>query len=178
MARLKEKYYQEIRKELKKELKLDNIMEVPRLEKVVLNSGVGEASKDQKFLERAREEIAIIAGQRPIIRKAKKSIASFKIRQGMPVGLQVTLRNYRMYEFIDRFISIVLPRIRDFKGLSRKKFDGSGNYTYSLQDQLVFQEIKFDNVKENRGMSITFVTSAESDEAGELLLKKFGLPIV
>jgi len=178
MARLKDKYYQEIRKELMKELKLENIMEVPRMEKVVLNSGVGEASKDKKFLDRAMEEIAMIAGQRPIVRQAKKSIASFKIRKGMPVGLQVTLRNYRMYEFIDRFISIVLPRIRDFKGLARKKFDGAGNYTYALQDQLVFPEMKFDDVKENRGMSITFVTSAETDEAAELLLKKFGLPIV
>lgn len=178
MARLKEKFNKQIKHELKEELKLDNIMQVPRLEKIVLNSGVGEASKDEKFLDRASKELAKISGQQPIIRKAKKSIASFKIREGMPIGIQVTLRNLRMYEFLDRFISIVLPRIRDFKGLPNKQFDGTGNYTWALEDQLVFPEIKFDSVKENRGMSITFVTTATSNKTGELLLKKFGLPIV
>ena len=178
MARLKEKYLKEWKEEIKKELKLKNTMQIPRLEKIVLNTGIGEASKDKKFLERAAQEIAIISGQKPIVRNAKKSIASFKIREGMSIGLKVTLRGKRMYEFLDRMISIVLPRVKDFRGLPTKKFDGSGNYTFALTDQLVFPEIKFDQVKENRGMSITLVTNATDNKSAELLLKKFGLPIV
>jgi large subunit ribosomal protein L5 len=178
MARLKERYLKEWKEELKKELKLKNTMQIPRLEKIVLNTGIGEASKDKKFLERAAQEISTISGQKPIVRHAKKSIASFKIREGMSIGLKVTLRGKRMYEFLDRIVSIVLPRIKDFRGLTRKKFDGSGNFTFALTDQLVFPEIKFDQVKENRGMSITLVTSATDNKSAELLLKKFGLPIV
>lgn len=177
MSRLLDKYNNEIKDELKKELKLKNIMMVPRLEKVVINSGVGEAIQNIKILDKAVDELSIITGQKPVIRKAKKSIASFRLREGMPIGASVTLRGRRMYEFFDRLVSVVIPRIKDFRGLSPKSFDGRGNYTFALKDQLVFPEIDYNKVDRNLGMSITFVTSAKNNENARELLKKLGLPL-
>lgn len=176
MARLYEKYKNELRLKLKEELNLKNIMMVPKLEKIVINSGVGEATQNIKILDKVVEELATISGQKPAIRRAKKSIASFRVREGMPVGATVTLRGKRMYEFLDRFISIVIPRIKDFRGLSSKSFDGKGNYTMAIKDQLVFPEIDYNKVDRTKGMQITFVTSAETNEHGLALLKHLGMP--
>ena len=177
MARIMEKYNKELRKQIKDELKLKNIMIVPRLEKIVINSGVGEATRNKKVLDSTMDEITIISGQKPSIRRARKSIASFRLREGMPIGVKVTLRNKRMYEFFDRLITIVIPRMKDFRGLSNRSFDGSGNFTMAIKDQLVFPEIKYDKVDQTRGMSITFVTTARKDSDSLVLLKKLGLPI-
>ncbi len=176
MARLYDKYKNEIRNKLKEELKLKNIMMVPELEKIVINSGVGEATQNIKVLDKVIEELATISGQKPAIRRAKKSIASFRVREGMPVGASVTLRGKRMYEFLDRFISIVIPRIKDFRGLSSRSFDGKGNYTMAIKDQLVFPEIDYNKVDRTKGMQITFVTSATTNEHGLALLKHLGMP--
>jgi len=177
MSRLQEKYNKEIRSGLKKDLKLKNIMMVPRLEKIVVNAGVGEAIQNIKILDKAVEELSIITGQKPVIRKARKSIASFRLREGMPIGASVTMRGIRMYEFFDRLVSVVIPRIKDFRGLSPSSFDGRGNYTFALKDQLIFPEINYNKVDRNLGMSVTLVTSAKTDsEAGELL-KRMGLPL-
>jgi len=176
MARLYEKYKNELKLKLKEELNLRNIMMVPKLEKIVINSGVGEATQNIKILDKVVEELATISGQKPAIRRAKKSIASFRVREGMPVGATVTLRGKRMYEFLDRFISIVIPRIKDFRGLSSKSFDGKGNYTMAIKDQLVFPEIDYNKVDRTKGMQITFVTSAETNEHGLALLKHLGMP--
>ncbi|MGY2753591.1 large subunit ribosomal protein L5 [Thermostichus sp. MS-CIW-21] len=161
---------------LQKELGYTNIHQVPRLEKIVINRGLGDASQNAKALESSIAEISAITGQRPVITRAKKAIASFKIRKGMPVGLMVTLRRERMYAFLDRLINIALPRIRDFRGVSPKSFDGRGNYTLGIREQLIFPEINYDSVNQIRGMDISIVTTAETDEEGRALLKEFGMP--
>jgi large subunit ribosomal protein L5 len=178
MSRLYEKYKNEVRFELQKELNFKNIMQVPRLEKIVINSGVGEATQNIKILDKVMEELATITGQKPAIRRAKKSIASFRLRAGMPVAATVTLRGRRMYEFFDRLVSVVIPRIKDFRGLSPRSFDSSGNYTMAIKDQLVFPEINYSKVEKLKGMSITMVTSAKTNAAGKALLKHLGMPIV
>ncbi|MCP4156029.1 MAG: 50S ribosomal protein L5 [bacterium] len=176
MSRLYEKYKSTVKDELKKELNLPNIMMVPKLEKIVVNSGVGEATQNVKILDKVMEEVKTITGQKPVLRRAKKSIAAFRLREGMPVGTSVTLRGIRMYEFMDRLVSIVMPRIKDFRGVSPKSFDGRGNYTVAVKDQLVFPEINYNKVDRTTGMSITFVTSALNDETARALLKHLGMP--
>ncbi len=176
MSRLYEKYTKTVREELKKDMGLSNIMEVPKLEKIVINSGVGEATQNVKLLDKVMEELTIISGQKPVLRRARKSIAAFRLRAGMPVGASVTLRGKRMYEFLDRMISVVMPRIKDFRGISPKAFDGSGNYNYAIKDQLVFPEIDYNKVDRTNGFTITFVTSAKTDELGRALLKHLGMP--
>ena len=175
-ARLKEKYNKEIKQALKKELGIENMMAVPRLEKVVINMGLGEASSNSKILDVAADELRSIAGQKPVITKAKKSIAAFKLRQGMNIGAMVTLRGERMYEFLDRLISVALPRVRDFRGVSGKAFDGRGNYTLGVREQLIFPEIDFNKVDKTRGMNISIVTTAQSDDQARSLLKALGMP--
>ena len=176
VPRLKEKFSGEILPLLLKREQYKNPMAVPRLRKIVVNMGVGEASKNIKVLDYAVDEIGRITGQKPVIRRAHKAISSFKIRQGMPIGASVTLRGNIMYEFLDRLISVALPRVRDFKGLNPDSFDGRGNYTLGLKDQLIFPEIDYTKVDKSRGMNITFVTSAGSDEEARALLAHFGLP--
>ncbi|MCX7832098.1 MAG: 50S ribosomal protein L5 [Actinobacteria bacterium] len=176
MPRLKEKYLKEIRPALKEKLGLSNVMEVPRLEKIVVNMGVGEAAQDAKILDEAIEVMRAATGQNPQIRRARKSVAGFKIRAGMPVGLKVTLRGDRMYEFLDRLISIVLPRVRDFRGISPKQFDGNGNYTFGVKEQIIFPEIDLDKIQHTLGMDITIVTSTSNDEHAKALLEAFGFP--
>jgi large subunit ribosomal protein L5 len=175
--RLKERYGSELREKLKGDLGLKNIMEVPRPEKIIVNMGVGEASKDAKLLEGAVKDLTVITGQKPAIRKARKSIATFKIREGMPIGAAVTMRGDRMWDFLDRLTAIVLPRIRDFRGLNPRSFDGRGNYTFGLTEQLVFPEIDYDDIDQPRGMDITIVTSARTDDEGRALLKALGFPL-
>jgi large subunit ribosomal protein L5 len=174
--RLKVRYRDELREALKTELGLVNIMQVPKPLKVVVNMGVGEASKEAKAMDGAVRDLTIITGQKPLVTKAKKSIAGFKIREGMPIGAKVTLRGDRMWEFLDRLLSVALPRIRDFRGLVPKGFDGHGNYTLGLTEQLVFPEIDYDKIDKVRGMDITLVTSAETDEQGRALLTALGYP--
>ena len=174
--RLQEKYNKEITKNLKEKFKYKNNLEIPKLEKVVINMGVGEAVKDSKKIENASNELAAITGQKPIITKSKKANASFKLREGMPIGVKVTLRKNKMYEFLDRFINIALPRVRDFRGVNPKSFDGNGNYALGLKEQYVFPEIEYDNVDSARGMDIIFVTSAKSDEEARELLIGFDFP--
>ncbi len=174
--RLKARFQAEIAPALMKELALDNAMAVPRLEKIVINMGMGDATQNAKILDPAVAEMAQITGQRPVVTKAKKSIAAFKVREGMPIGVMVTLRGDRMYEFLDRFISIVLPRVRDFKGVSTKSFDGRGNYTIGLQDQLIFPEIDYSKAEKLKGMNVTVVTTAESDDHARALLRGLGIP--
>lgn len=176
VPRFKKMYFEEILPRLKDELGLDNPMEVPRIEKIVVNMGVGEAAQDPKVLDEAIEVLRTITGQQPIIRRARKSIAGFKIRAGMPVGLKVTLRGDRMYDFLDRLISIAIPRVRDFRGLSPKQFDGQGNYTFGVKDQLIFPEVDVDRVQRQLGMDITIVTTADDDEEARKLLEAFGFP--
>jgi large subunit ribosomal protein L5 len=174
-SRLKAKY-KEITKELKEKFNYKNVMDIPKLSKVIINIGVGEAIKDYKFLEAAMKDIETITGQKPKINKAKKSIANFKLREGMTVGTSVTLRRSKMWEFMDRFISVVSPRIKDFKGFSPNQFDGRGNYNFGLREQFIFPEINIDKVKNIRGMNITIATTAKTDEEAELLLSKLGFP--
>ncbi len=176
MNRVYEKFKKETRVELKKELDLSNIMLVPKLEKIIVNSGVGEATQNVKLIDKVVDELTIISGQKPVIRKAKKSIATFRLREGQPIGVSVTLRGERMYDFFDRLVSITIPRIKDFHGISPKSFDGRGNYTFALKDQLVFPEIDYNKVEKTRGMSITIVTSATNDDYARALLKKMGMP--
>jgi large subunit ribosomal protein L5 len=176
MARLKEVYTQEIIPQLMKEFGYKNVMQVPRLEKIVVNMGLGEAIQNVKILDSAADEIATITGQKAVITKAKKSIASFKLRQGMPIGCMVTLRKDRMYEFIDRLMNISLPRVRDFKGVSAKGFDGRGNYSLGIKEQLIFPEIDYDKVDKVKGLNISIVTTAKTDEEGRALLKIMGMP--
>lgn len=176
MARLKEQYTKEIVPLLMKQFGYKNIMQVPRIEKIVVNMGLGEAIQNVKILDSASEEMAVITGQKTVITKAKKSIASFKLRQGMPIGCMVTLRKERMYEFLDRLMNIALPRVRDFKGVSGKAFDGRGNYSIGIKEQLIFPEINYDKVEKIKGLNISIVTSAETDEEGKALLKGFGMP--
>jgi large subunit ribosomal protein L5 len=176
MARLKERYQKEIAPSLAKEFGIENPMAVPRLDKIVLNMGMGEAIANAKVLDTATTELTSIAGQKPVITKAKKSIASFKLRQGMPIGVMVTLRGERMYEFFDRLVSVALPRVRDFRGVSPKAFDGRGNYTIGIREQLIFPEIDFNKVDKLRGMNISIVTTARNDDQARALLKSLGMP--
>jgi len=174
--RLKDRYLEEIRPSLQKELELSNLMEAPRLEKIVVNMGVGEAIRDAKLLDAAMTDLAIITGQKPAVRRARKSIAAFKLREGMPIGAVVTLRGDRMWEFLDRLVSTALPRIRDFRGLNPEAFDRHGNYTLGVNEQLIFPEIDYDRVVKIRGMDITMVTTARTDEEGRALLRALGFP--
>ena len=174
--RLKTAYEQEIRLRLKEELGLSSSMQVPRLQKITLNMGVGEAKTDAKVLDSAVEELTTIAGQRAQVRKARKSIASFKLREGMPVGARVTLRGARMWEFLDRLVSIALPRIRDFRGLSPDSFDGRGNYSLGIREQIIFPEIDYDQIAGIRGLDVAITTTAETDEQGLALLRALGMP--
>ena len=176
MARLKEKYNEEVTKALMEKFAYKNVMQLPKVEKIVLNMGLGEAITNSKSLENAVEDMTIIAGQKPIVTRAKKSIAGFKLREGMPIGVKVTLRGERMYEFLDRLVSIALPRVRDFRGINPKSFDGRGNYTMGVKEQLIFPEIEYDKVDKIRGMDITVVTSASTDEEALELLKQLGMP--
>ena len=174
--RLKTKYREEILPALRSEFEIANIMQVPGLTKIVVNMGVGEAARDSKLIEGAIRDLTAITGQKPAVTKARKSIAQFKLREGMPIGTHVTLRGDRMWEFLDRLLSLALPRIRDFRGLNPKQFDGRGNYTFGLTEQVMFHEIDQDKVDRQRGMDITIVTSATNDEQGRALLKQLGFP--
>ena len=177
MARLKELYETEIKKSLKEKLGFKNDMAIPKIEKISINMGVGEASQDKGKIDGAVNDLKLISGQQPIITSARKSVAGFKLREGVNVGVKVTLRKQKMYEFLDRLVNIALPRVRDFRGLSKKSFDGKGNYSLGLKEQIVFPEIDYDNLDSLRGMDITIVTSAKNDEQGLELLKSFNLPI-
>ncbi len=176
MNRLHEKYETVIKKELHDKFGYTSVMEIPKLEKIVVNMGCGDAVSNSKALEDAIEELKVITGQKPIATKAKKSIANFKLREGMPIGAKVTLRGERMYEFLDKLVSIALPRVRDFRGISANSFDGRGNYTVGVKEQLIFPEINFDKVKKVRGMDIVIVTTAKTDEEGRALLDLLGVP--
>ncbi|CAH2030591.1 50S ribosomal protein L5 [Trichlorobacter ammonificans] len=176
MSRLREMYTSEIIPKLRAEFNYKNIMQIPKLEKVVINMGLGEAIQNIKILDSASAELAAISGQKPVVTKAKKSIASFKLREGMPIGCMVTLRRDRMYEFLDRLLNISLARVRDFKGVSGKAFDGQGNYTLGVKEQLIFPEVNYDQIDKIKGLNITIVTSAKTDEEGKALLKHFGMP--
>jgi large subunit ribosomal protein L5 len=178
VPRLKRRYLDEVRPQLRQELGLANIMEVPRLEKIVVNMGVGEALRDGRLLDAAVEDLTIITGQKPVVTKARKSIAGFKLREGNPIGVKVTLRGDRMWEFYDRLVSLAIPRIRDFRGLDPRSFDGRGNYTFGLTEQLIFPEIDYDKILQVRGMDITIVTTARSDDDGRALLLALGFPLV
>ena len=176
MARLKEKYNQEVSKALMEKFGYKNVMQLPKLEKIVLNMGLGEAIANSKAMDNAVEDMTIIVGQKPVVTRAKKSIAGFKLREGMPIGVKVTLRGERMYEFLDRLISIALPRMRDFRGINPKSFDGRGNYTMGIKEQLIFPEIEYDKIDKIRGMDIIIVTTAKTDEEARELLKLMGMP--
>jgi large subunit ribosomal protein L5 len=176
MSRLYEKYKKEITPALQEEFALKNKMAVPRLEKIILNIGVGEATQNIKILDAAKTELSLITGQWPAVARAKKSISSFKLRKGQPIACYVTLRGIRMYEFFDRLVNIVLPRVRDFRGVSPNSFDGRGNFTLAMKDQLVFPEIDYTKVERQRGMNVTIVTSAKTNEEASALLKKLGMP--
>ncbi len=177
MARLKELYEKQIKKSLKESLQIKNNMAVPKLKKITVNMGVGKASQEKGKIEGALNDMKLICGQQPVVTKARKSVAGFKLREGSDIGVKVTLRKTRMYEFLDRLVNIALPRVRDFRGLSKKSFDGKGNYSLGLKEQIVFPEIDYDNLDELRGMDITIVTTAKNDEQGLELLKMFNLPI-
>ena len=177
MANLKKLYNEKIKGQVQKDLGLKNIMQVPKLDKIVVNMGLGEALQNGKLIDAGVEQIRAITGQQPVVTRAKKAISNFKLREGVPIGVRVTLRGNRMYEFFERLVSFALPRVRDFKGLPPKAFDGRGNYTIGLKEQLIFPEIDFDKVEHIKGMNITICTSAETDEAGKVLLKSMGFPI-
>lgn len=177
MVRLKEKYKNEVVPALKEKFKYKNIMQVPRLEKVVINMGVGDVKENPKALDAAVNDLALISGQKPIITKAKKSVAAFKVRQGMNIGCKVTLRGDRMYQFVDKLFNVALPRVRDFRGVSPNSFDGRGNYSLGIREQLIFPEIDYDKVEKVRGMDITFVTTAKTDEEARELLLLLGMPM-
>jgi len=176
MPRLKVRYNEEIRVQLKTELELPNIMQVPRLSKIVINAGVGRATQQASLLEGAQRDLELLSGQKPIVTRAKKSIASFKLREEQPIGAKVTLRGDRAWEFLDRLISVAIPRIRDFRGLSAKSFDGRGNYTFGVNDQLIFPELEYDKIDAPRGFDITIVTTAMTDEQGRAFLRAYGFP--
>ena len=176
MARLKDKYQSELRSSLQEELSLGNVMQVPTLQKIVINCGVGQATQQAKLLDGAQADLGVITGQKPIVTRAKKSIAGFKLREGNPIGVKVTLRGDRMWEFYDRLVSLAIPRIRDFRGLNPRSFDGRGNYTFGVTEQLIFPEIDYDKVDQPRGMDITIVTTARTDAEGKALLSAFGFP--
>jgi large subunit ribosomal protein L5 len=176
IARLQDRYHREVVRALMKEFNYANPMQVPRLDKIVVNIGLGEAITNGKLIDAAVQDLAAITGQKPVVTRAKKAIANFKLRQGLAIGVMVTLRRQRMYEFIDRFVNIALPRVRDFKGVSGKSFDGRGNYTVGLREQLIFPEINYDKVEKVKGMNITIVTTAKTDEEAKALLRHFGMP--
>lgn len=176
MARLKEKYAQEIAPALQQKFAYKNVMQTPKLEKVVINIGMGEAIQNSKAIDAALGDLSLITGQRPVVTRAKKSIAAFKLRAGMPIGVKVTLRGDKMYEFLDRLLNVALPRVRDFRGVSGKSFDGRGNYTLGIKEQLIFPEIEYDKIDKLRGMDVILVTSAPSDEEAHELLRLFGMP--
>lgn len=176
MARLQEYYRNEVVGKLKEEFAYDNVMQVPRVQKITVNMGVGEAVTDKKVIENALSDLMKITGQKPIVTKARKSVASFKIRDGYPIGCKVTLRRERMYEFLDRLVNVALPRVRDFRGISRKAFDGFGNYNLGVREQIIFPEINYDRIDAVRGMDIAITTSASSDDEGRALLEAFGFP--
>ena len=176
MARLKDKYLNEVVPGLQEQFKYTNVMAIPKLDKVVINIGLGEAVANPKALDEALNDLTLITGQKPVVTRAKKSIAGFKLREGMPVGVKVTLRGDRMYEFVDRLVSVALPRVRDFRGVSPKSFDGRGNYSLGLKEQLIFPEIEYDKIDKLRGMEIIFATTAKTDEEGRALLKLLGMP--
>ena len=176
MPRLKDKYFKQVVPEMMKKFKYKSVMAVPRLQKTIINIGLGSATKDSKIMDEAVKELAVISGQKPIITRAKRSISNFGVRKDMPVGCKVTLRNDRMYEFLDKFINIAIARIRDFRGIPSDSFDGRGNYTIGVKEQLIFPEINFDQVTNTLGMNITIVTSALNDEEGKALLKLMGAP--
>ncbi|MBO4948019.1 MAG: 50S ribosomal protein L5 [Agathobacter sp.] len=175
-SRLKEKYLNEVVPGLQEQFKYTNVMAIPKLDKVVINIGLGEVTQNPKALDAAINDLTLITGQKPVVTKAKKSIAGFKLREGMPVGVKVTLRGDRMYEFVDRLVSVALPRVRDFRGVSPKSFDGRGNYSLGLKEQLIFPEIEYDKIDKIRGMEIVFATTAKTDEEGRALLKLLGMP--
>lgn len=176
MARLKEKYNETIKQELVNKFNYSSVMQAPKIDKIVVNMGIGDAVQNAKVLDTAVEELSAITGQKPIITKAKKSIATFRLREGMPIGAKVTLRGERMYEFLDKLISVSLPRVRDFRGISKKAFDGRGNYTLGVKEQIIFPEIDYDKVSKVRGMDIVIVTTANTDEEARELLTQFGMP--
>ena len=176
MNRLKAKYQNEAISSLKKEFGYQNIMAVPRIEKVVVNMGLGEATGNAKIIDTGADELARVTGQKPVVRRARKSVAQFKVRRGMPIGTMVTLRGERMWEFLDRLVSIALPRVRDFKGVSPKAFDGRGNYTLGVKEDIIFPEINYDRLEKPKGMNITFTTNARTDEQGRALLRHLGMP--
>ena len=176
MSRLKENYENEIKNTMKEKFGYKNVMQIPRLEKIVINMGVGEAKENSKILESAVKDLTTISGQKPVITKAKKSVANFKLREGMPIGCKVTLRGERMYEFADRLINLALPRVRDFRGVSAESFDGRGNYALGIKEQIIFPEIEYDKVDKVRGMDVIFVTTAQTDEEARELLRLFGMP--
>ncbi|HWQ89078.1 MAG TPA: 50S ribosomal protein L5 [Desulfitobacteriaceae bacterium] len=176
MARLKEKYTEEIAPALQQKFGYKNVMQIPRLDKVVVNMGVGEAITNSKAIDSAVSDLTKIVGQKPIVTKAKKSIAAFKLREGMSIGTKVTLHGNRMYEFVDRLLNVALPRVRDFRGVSAKSFDGRGNYTIGIKEQLIFPEIEYDKIDKLRGMDVVFVTTAKSDEEAREMLRLFGMP--
>jgi len=177
MANFKQLYNEKIKSQIQKELGFKNVMQVPRLDKIVLNVGLGEALQNGKLIESSVEQLKIISGQMPVVTKAKKSIANFKLREGVPIGVMVTLRGNRMYQFFERLVSFALPRERDFKGLSKKSFDGRGNYSIGLKEQLIFPEIDYDKIEKIQGMNITICTTARTDEEGRCLLTQMGLPL-
>ena len=177
MANFKQLYNEKIKSQIQKELGFKNVMQVPRLDKIVLNVGLGEALQNGKLIESSVEQLKIISGQMPVVTKAKKSIANFKLREGVPIGVMVTLRGNRMYQFFERLVSFALPRERDFKGLPKKSFDGRGNYSIGLKEQLIFPEIDYDKIEKIQGMNITICTTARTDEEGRCLLTQMGLPL-
>jgi large subunit ribosomal protein L5 len=177
MSNLETRYKEKYLAQIQKDLGLGNVMQVPKLEKVVVNMGLGEALQNAKLIEAGVEQLKLISGQKPVVTKAKKAISNFKLREGVPIGVCVTLRGRRMYEFFERFVSFSLPRVRDFKGLSPKAFDGRGNYTVGVKEQLIFPEINYDKVDHIKGMNVTICTSAKTDEEGRCLLKHLGLPL-
>lgn len=175
-SRLKKKYREEVVPQLMKDFGFGNIMQVPKVDRVVVNMGLGEAVQNAKIIESAVAELTSITGRKPVVTRAKKSIATFKLREGMPIGVMVTLRGDAMYDFIDRLVSLALPRTRDFKGTSKKAFDGRGNYTLGIKEQIIFPEINYDKIDRIKGMNVTFVTTAENDDQGRALLKQLGMP--
>ena len=177
MANLKQAYQETHRAQIQKELGLKNVMQVPRLDKIIINMGLGEALQNAKLIESGVEQLKTISGQAPVVTKSKNAISNFKLRAGVPIGVRVTLRGKRMYEFFERFVGVALPRVRDFKGLSLKSFDGRGNYTVGLVEQLIFPEIDFDKIEKIKGMNITLCTTAKNDEEGKALLKHLGFPL-
>jgi len=176
MSNFKEKYTNEIKKSLMEEFKYSSVMEIPKLDKIVINIGVGEAAHDSKFIEAAVKDLEIITGQKPVVTKAKKSIAGFKLREGQTIGAKVTLRGENMYNFMEKLIKVALPRVRDFRGVNPKAFDGKGNYTLGIKEQIIFPEIEYDNILKIRGMDIVFVTTAKTNEEAYALLAGFGMP--